>query len=213
MVAFILNRLLLVSLIAGWCFLALVAGAVFGAEVPRDALKFQRQLTGEARVVWGLDAPVPAFAAQIHQESAWRPDAQSPFAQGLTQFTPGTAKWIAGVYPKELGDANPFNPGWAIRALVRYDRWLWDRNPAATDCDRFAFALESYNAGLGWVQKETKEAIRRGAPVGVWWGEREKVCLRAGWACKESRDYPKRILLKHQPVYRNWGRLITCEAR
>ncbi|MDW9328117.1 transglycosylase SLT domain-containing protein, partial [Escherichia coli] len=65
--------------------------------------------------------------AQLHQESGWRPDAVSPAgAQGLAQFMPATADWISQLMPG-LNSREPFNPAWAIRALVSYDRWLWQR--------------------------------------------------------------------------------------
>ncbi|MDG3784759.1 lytic transglycosylase domain-containing protein, partial [Pseudomonas aeruginosa] len=57
----------------------------------------------------------------------------------MAQFMPGTAEWIAGLYPAALGTNQPFNPGWALRALVTYDRWLYDRNQASSECDRWAF--------------------------------------------------------------------------
>jgi soluble lytic murein transglycosylase-like protein len=76
-------------------------------------------LNGECLHRW------PTFAAQLHQESGWRPDAVSPVgAQGLAQFMPATADWISQLMPG-LNSREPFNPAWAIRALVSYDRWLW----------------------------------------------------------------------------------------
>lgn len=97
-----------------------------------------------------LSALVADFAAQLHQESGWRPDAISPAgAQGLAQFMPATADWISQLIPM-LSSREPFNPAWAIRALVSYDRWLWQRVSAASDCERMAMTLSGYNGGLGW---------------------------------------------------------------
>jgi soluble lytic murein transglycosylase-like protein len=71
---------------------------------------------------------VVLFAAQVHQESGWREDAHSPVgALGLAQFMPGTAAWIAQLYPANLGDAALLDARWALRALVTYDLWLWER--------------------------------------------------------------------------------------
>lgn len=143
--------------------LALVCVAAWGQWVPLGAAKFQRPLTANARMVWGLSAPIATFAAQIHQESAWRPDAQSPYAQGLAQFTPDTAKWIAGLYT-DLEGADVWNPAWALLALVRYDRWLWERlGHAANECERMAMVLASYNGGLGHVNRETRACKAAGA--------------------------------------------------
>ena len=41
------------------------------AEVPRESLKYKRELIRHSRIIWGLDAPIPLFASQIHQESTW----------------------------------------------------------------------------------------------------------------------------------------------
>ncbi len=174
------------------------------AQVPREAERYRRDLTANARLVWGLQAPVASLAAQVHQESGWRPDAKSKFANGLAQFTPATADWIDDLYP-ELGPAQPFNPAWALRALVRYDRHLWERVKAATGCDRMAFALAAYNGGLGWINREKREAALRGLDSMLWWRNVESICLRADWACRENRDYPKRILQLLERRYSSWG--------
>jgi len=153
--------------------------------------------------VWGIDAPVAVFAAQIHQESAWREAARSPVgAQGMAQFMPATADWIAKAYPAELGANQPFNPSWALRALVTYDRWLWERIQAADACHRMAFVLSSYNGGLGWVQRDRKAAADKGLEPGEWWASVETVNAgrsAANW--RENRGYPERILKRHTPLY------------
>jgi soluble lytic murein transglycosylase-like protein len=61
-------------------------------------------------------------------ESGWREDARSPVGTlGLAQFMPGTAAWIVKLYPADLDDAAPLATRWALRALVTYDLWLWER--------------------------------------------------------------------------------------
>ncbi|EPE8237953.1 transglycosylase SLT domain-containing protein, partial [Escherichia coli] len=101
------------------------------AQPPQAALQYRDDVIRNARLEWGLSAPVADFAAQLHQESGWRPDAISPAgAQGLAQFMPATADWISQLMPG-LNSREPFNPAWAIRALVSYDRWLWQRVSAA----------------------------------------------------------------------------------
>lgn len=133
------------------------------AQVPRDAEKYRRDIVRNARLVWGLDAPIADFAAQIQQESAFREDARSYVgAEGLAQFMPSTAKWIAGAYP-ELGQAQPLSPAWALRAFVRYDKHLWDRTVAATDCDRMAMTLSAYNGGQGYVTRDQVDAAAAGS--------------------------------------------------
>lgn len=164
---------------------------------------YRRQLIGEARRLWGLSAPVPVFAGQIHQESRWNPDARSPAgAQGLTQFMPKTAEWISRVYPDELRENAPFSPSWAIRALVLYDRWLWDRIAHTTNaCDRIRFALAGYNGGAGWVIKRQKISPEPG-------NYEITSVINPGIHPanqRENQEYPRRITERWQPEYRQWG--------
>jgi hypothetical protein len=105
--------------------LLLIAAGMFTClpaftQVPASAEHYRRELTRIAQQEMGLGAPVALFAAQIHQESSWRSTANSPYAEGLTQFTPATAKWISEIYP-DLGTVAPYSASWAMRAMVRYD--------------------------------------------------------------------------------------------
>jgi len=184
--------------------LLLFAGTASAAgDIPRAADQYRRPLTREAQMQWGLRAPVARFAAQIHQESGWRADAKSAYAGGLAQFTPATADWIAKLYPRELGEGAPYSPTWALRALVTYDRWLYDRTRGATECDRWWFLLRAYNGGLGHVQAEARLTA---CPL-----HREVVDAACGLAkraaahCAENLGYPRRILLTIEPCYRTAG--------
>lgn len=172
------------------------------AQVPAAAERYQLQLRREAQLAWGLGAPVADFAGQIHQESAWRADARSPVgAQGLAQFMPSTGAWLSGLYPS-LGPHAPNNPIWAIRALVTYDRWLWQRITADDACQRMAFALSAYNGGLGWVYKRQRASATPGQ------------CLAATCDINpgihpanqaENARYPVVILQRWSPLYARWG--------
>ena len=166
------------------------------AEVPREANAWRRHLTRSAVSVWGVTAPIAAFAAQIEQESDWNPAAKSTAgAQGMAQFMPTTAAWIDDIYP-ELGAAKPLDPRWAITALVQYDRWLWERlADTANDCERFAFVLAGYNGGLGWVHKARRRAADATLDARRWFTVVELINPgRADWAQTENRRYPARIL-------------------
>lgn len=204
---------LAVILLLGLAFLLALAAHALSAEVPREALVWRSTLIRCARVEWGLDAPCATFGAQVHQESRWREDARSMVgAQGLAQFMPATANWLGGLRP-DLGPAAPWNPGWALRGLVAYDRWLWLRVGAATACDRMAKVLSAYNGGLGWVLKDSALARNNGLDPRRWWGNVEAVNAgRSAAAKRENQGYPQRILLILEPLYvaSGWGPGI-CE--
>ncbi|EEO3478983.1 transglycosylase SLT domain-containing protein [Salmonella enterica subsp. enterica] len=176
------------------------------AEPPSTALKYRSDVIRSARVDWGLNAPVADFAAQLHQESGWNPAARSPVgAEGLSQFMPSTADWIAGLMP-HLAAREPYNPGWAIRALVSYDRWLWQRVAVPDGCERMAMTLSAYNGGLGWVNRDRRLARTRGLDDARWFGAVETVNAgrsAANW--RENRHYPQRILHTLAPRYLSWG--------
>lgn len=178
------------------------------AQIPRAALQYRNQLVREARAVWGLDAPVAVFAAQIHTESWWRNDTVSHVgAQGLAQFMPTTAKWLPSVAP-ETGAPAPFNPAWSLRACVTYDRWLWERVSGHDDRERMAFTLSAYNGGLGWIQRDRKKARGLGLDDRVWFGSVEQINAgRSAAAFRENRNYPRLILNERQYAYikAGWG--------
>lgn len=193
-------------------FFILFSGGFFSskacAQVPHKAKQYQRLLTREAHSQWGLHAPIPAFAAQIQQESAWNPKAVSHVgARGLTQFMPSTARWWCKRKGIARKDCLPHNPTWAIRAMVGYDKHLFDRTPKHySDYDRLWVALRSYNGGLGHWYKEKRA-------TGLRWPSRQQVDAACGKArrswrhCKENLGYPRRILIRLQPRYEGWGQL------
>ncbi|MFN3437811.1 MAG: transglycosylase SLT domain-containing protein [Acidovorax sp.] len=175
------------------------------AQVPQAAQQHRALLTRTAHAVWGLDAPVAVFAAQVHQESAWRPDAVSHVgAQGLAQFMPATTRWISSLHP-ELVAQQPYNPAWALRALVTYDLWLYDRAPKRySPYERMWVALRSYNGGLGhWQAEAASTGLVQPTLTQV-----DTACgkaRRAAVHCKENLGYPYRILVVLQPRYLQWG--------
>ena len=193
------------------CVLFLVPGAY--AKPPQAAFAYRPTLVRAAHVFWGLDAPVATLAAQVHAESAWNANAKSPAgAMGLAQFMPATAAWLPSVAPG-VGASAPYNPGWALRALAAYDRWLWERVTGVSPCERMAFALSAYNGGLGWVQKDKKLAQKKGLDPRVWFKNVEAVNAgRSPAAWKENRGYARRILFDLEPEYETtgWG-FGVCE--
>lgn len=181
----------------------------FADSIPNAAQQHRAVLVRSAHAVWGLDAPVATFAAQVHQESRWRNDARSPVgAEGLAQFMPTTTEWIAAAYPKQLANPQPYNPGWAMRALVQYDLYLHKRNQASTQCDHWAMILSAYNGGQGWINRDRRLALAKGADPLAWFDSIER--FNAGRSIanfKENRHYPRAILFKWEPLYvgSGWG--------
>lgn len=195
----------LAVLLVALCALAALLPPMAHAQVPQAAQQYRPLLVRTAHAFWGLDAPVAVFAAQVHQESAWRPGAVSHVgAQGLAQFMPATTQWIAGLHP-DLATQQPYNPAWALRALVTYDLWLYERTPARYDpFDRMWVALRAYNGGLGHWQAEARGlGVRLPSRVQV-----DAACgtaRRAAVHCRENLGYPHRILVVLQPRYLQWG--------
>lgn len=184
------------------------------AAIPERANQYRRPLIMAAHWQFGLAAPISLFAGQVHQESGWRPAARSKYAEGLTQFTPDTSKWISAAYRQDLGQAQPLNPQWALRAMTRYNRHLYDRiHGAATECDRWAMVMAAYNGGPGWIPRDRRLAAQRGADPGRWWNHVEHHSPRARWAFRENRDYPARIIHRWQPAYlqAGWGGTAICQ--
>jgi len=104
-----------------------VAHAQVG-QIPPVAHRYRAELVRAAHAHFGLNAPVAVFAAQVHQESAWQPNTVSRVgARGMAQFMPATARWWCDLHSMSSADCQPQNPTWALRALVGYNKWLWDR--------------------------------------------------------------------------------------
>lgn len=181
-------------------------------RVPDFSVRYRLALEREAAENFGLSAPVARIAAQIHQESGWRPDAESAYAQGLAQFVPATARWLPTVCPT-VGEPDPWDPQWSIRAVACYDAWLYARVSGATECDRWAFTLSAYNGGLGWIARDKQLAARNGADPKRWFGHVERWSPRAQWAREENRGYPQRILLLLEPAYvrAGWPGTTVCQ--
>jgi soluble lytic murein transglycosylase-like protein len=177
------------------------------AQVPQAATRYRAELTRAAHNQWGLSAPIAALAAQVHQESGWNPRAVSQVgATGMAQFMPSTASWWCNSQGISTSECQPTNPTWALRALVGYDKWLYDRVAAADELNRLAFALSAYNGGLGWVARDKQLASGKGLDKLTWFGSVERVNAgRATASWQENRAYPKRILLQLQPHYLAWG--------
>lgn len=202
----------LVAVLIVFIFVALLAPTPASAQIPPEAAQWKRELTRQARMEWGLEAPVATFAAQIQQESAFNPQARSYVgARGLAQFMPATAAWISTGNPALVG-GDPTDPVWAMRALASYNLFLFARVAAANDCEGMAFALSAYNGGEKYRDRGIARCTGACNPV-RWFDHVEKVDDgRSPSAWKENRGYPKRILKTLEPNYvrAGWGRGM-CE--
>ena len=179
-------------------------------RLPKNSYQYKSIVIKEARMYWGVEANVALFAAQFHQESMWNNDAKSGVgAKGLGQFMPGTASDVNKRYA-DLRQYELYSPMWSIKALFLYDRELYNQikpqvKTAIHPCSRYAMMLSSYNGGLGWLNRDRKLAAAAGKSPDIWWGSVENYSNRAGWAKKENRGYPIKIMLTHLPLYLQAG--------
>lgn len=183
---------------------------------PGSALYRHRVEQAVARA-WGVEGSSARLAAQLHQESGFRANAKSRVgAQGIAQFMPATAKWIATVYPDDLGRFDPWNPQQSILAAALYDRWLFDRvapygATPLSKCSQWAFTFRGYNGGERALSRERKLALQAGRDANDWKAV-EPFRARAEWAHRENVGYPRRILLVLEPAYlaAGWTGAATC---
>lgn len=181
-------------------------------SVRERASHYRPYLQTQAVLLWGADPPLALFAGQIHQESLWNKDARSPYACGLTQFTPDTQEWIKREYRVDVGVGNCLDPRWAIRAMLRYDKHLLDLiKGTATLCDRAKWMLSAYNGGLGWVNRDRNKAAIAGVDNRYYELVAPFNAGRNANAFRENRDYPKKIVV-HQRYYETWGGPLICES-
>lgn len=100
--------------------------------------------------------PPPVIAAQIDAESSWDPNANSQYAEGIAQFTPGTWKEWGKDYNKD-GKTNVWDPADAIPSQGAYMCEMAKEVKAAQKTKQITHgsvldnALAAYNAGLAPV--------------------------------------------------------------
>ena len=135
------------------------------------------------------------YEAQVWQESGWRQFAKSKYAQGPTQFTPGTRRWRYPMTTPSCAGVHWSDPNCAFRAQFSYMKYT--RGPYMASPDVWAFGQAGYNGGPTWTKRERRLcAALPGCDPRLWWGHVEKVChpkrTRPG-ACEENRNYPIHI--------------------
>jgi soluble lytic murein transglycosylase-like protein len=113
-------------------------GSGDGTSAPAFVPEQWREPLVRASAKWNV--PVELLAAQLYAESNFNPFAISRAgAQGLAQFTPGTAR--------AYGLDNPFDGATSIDAQAHLMRDLLTKYKTA------ALALAAYNAGSGAVDR------------------------------------------------------------
>lgn len=180
----------------------------FSASSYERITRWAPTIKREAQAVFGISAPTPMFLGQIAQESSGDEKVTaSDGGMGLAQFMPLTARDVSRRHP-ELGAPNPYNPKWAIRAMMRLNADNYRMVQGINECERWGAALKCYNAGCGYVTK----AQRVSPDPGTWFGVTEYVPTRQSAKNFEySRLYPRWILFKHQPRYTQYGRSVCLE--
>lgn len=165
------------------------------------AIPYVPDIRASAEFFYGIPAPVPMFAGQIMQESAFKYDARSPAgALGILQIMPATAAWAAKA--GGFGIAAPLDPKWAIKAGIWYDRKLFDAVARFdTVCDRHLFSLSGYNGGEKWRMRRQDLSPRPGS-----W-EVTSIINPGILASnqKENATYPYRIVYVHQKNFLSLG--------
>jgi membrane-bound lytic murein transglycosylase MltF len=112
--------------------------------------------------------------AQAFQESGLNPDVRSPAgAVGLMQLLPSTAEW--------MGFKEHLSPENNVHAGVKYLKYLMDQyypEDEYSATERLRFALATYNAGPGNMQKSVKRSEEMGYDPTVWFDNVEMGTMR-----------------------------------
>jgi len=206
---------------AGLVVLALALASPASAHEPPFtppplAQAFKKDLLRVWQVYFQQSQPAAIGFAQVHQESRWKPEARSGVgASGLAQFMPPTAKWIHSLLPADVRAACPstsgcpLDPRWALQAMVRFDRLLWDAAIwARPDRERQAAMLSAYNGGGRHLTNERAACAEHpDCDPSRYFKNIERYCGargRAVWACAENKMYPEVILDRWTPLYAKW---------
>lgn len=148
----------------------------------------------EARFNVGMEAPAHLFMGQIEQESRCN-EGVTAFdgGMGLGQFMPRTAQEVAKKKPlQEISTIPlPYDPRWAIRALILYDVDMLSQ----VKCKSWHYAFRAYNGGAGLLNREICKA-NSCDPETVAGACRRKV-IKMKWGvldmCVVNCEYPKQI--------------------
>lgn len=198
--------------------------------IPVLAKLYVPVLVAALTALWPSMPDKPTLAAQVEQETCisltskgcWNPKTElktsREYGFGLSMLTI-TAKFNNFVeakgWDKSLANwqwADRYNPDMQLKALVAYDRNLFNRiKSSATEEDRLAFMFSAYNGGLGGVLKDRRLcASTAGCDSSKWLGNVEKYSFRSRTAVKGygqsffdiNRGYVKNIMVLRVEKYR-----------
>lgn len=213
-------------------FISLMGNLVHAETLPANAITYAPVLKEEQAKYWP-DMPAPAvLAGQVEQETCislkhsrcWSPRAELKTAReqgvGLGQIT-RTSRFdalaeIKASFPQALAgwsrESSLYDPKYQLRALVLKDLQGWKKTiGAATDQDRLAMTLASYNGGIGGVLSDRKVcAATPGCDQSKWFNHVERTSLKAKVAANGygksffeiNREYVRNILLIRTDKYR-----------
>jgi len=126
-----------------------------GGDIKTVPAEYQKEVQMAASMC--PQESIALIAAQIEAESNWNPSANSGFAQGIAQFTPGTwAVW--GQDYNHDGSTSVWDPGDAIPSQGALmcanfkDVAAAQKSGRITNGSLVENALAAYNAGLGAVE-------------------------------------------------------------
>ncbi|MDE0382402.1 MAG: hypothetical protein OXI22_00830 [Defluviicoccus sp.] len=136
-------------------------------------------------------------AGMVETESSWRVGAESPWAQGIAQFTAPTR---GDVWPNVAGcgGADPFDPWCGVLAMDLYMQGLYRRSLALAEDRRTALriARAAYNGGLGWQQRQHRLCLTTPGCDPDNWEHLAALCREAGRSeasCRENNSYPGKV--------------------
>lgn len=182
------------------------------ADVPALAWRYRAGILSTAEDVFGRDAWTATLAAQLGQESGFRPGALSVAgAQGIAQFMPATARAMAVAY-FELRPAQPWDVVWSLRAhqlLMRENMRRY--SPGRSECSAGLLALAAYNGGPTALDREITLCQAAGSACDPlrWFLHVESHRSRSAAAYRENRDYVWRIYERSADyAAAGWGRAL-----
>ena len=146
-------------------------------------------------------------AAMIEVESGWTVRAESPWAQGWSQFTPPTRGdwWPRVPGCAERVETDPYDMRCSVLAMNLYMEWLYQRSRRLTHDHGTALriARAGYNGGLGWQLRQYRLCLATPGCDPNNWQHLAALCREAGRsaaACRENNAYPEKIA-RAEPRY------------